>query len=81
MEHDMTPFLAAKNDQLIVKQDVALLKQEIHHFDQLMAIRFKALESSISLKLENFESRLVAKLGVLATMLFSAALALQVLLR
>ena len=74
LEKDMTSNLATK-------QDLSLIKQDLQHFDQLMVTRFEALESRVSLKLENVESRIVVKLGALMTLLFGAATAMLTLLR
>jgi tetrahydromethanopterin S-methyltransferase subunit G len=63
-------------------------KQDIQHLDQLMATRFEAmdrrfddLDSRISLKSENLESRVVIKLGTLMTILFGLAGTALALLR
>jgi hypothetical protein len=74
LEKDMSSNLATKQDLLLIKQD-------LQHFDQQMAMRFESLESRVSLKLENVESRIVVKLGALMTLLFGAATALLTLFR
>jgi hypothetical protein len=88
LEQDMTTLLATKQDLMLVKQDVQLvrqdvllLKQDLQHFDNLMVTRFEALESRVSLKMENLESKIVVKLGALMTLLFGVATAVQTLLR
>lgn len=48
-------------------------KQDLQHLEQLMATRFEALDSRVSLMLQNQESRIVVKLGMLMTMLFGVA--------
>lgn len=59
LEKDMTSNLATK--------------QDLQHLDQLMVTRFEALESRMSLMVQNLESRLVIKLGALITILFGVA--------
>ena len=48
---------------------------------ELMATRFEALEGRVSLQLQNLETRLVAKLGGLITVLFGLAATALALLR
>jgi len=48
---------------------------------ELMATRFEALEGRVSLQLQNLETRLVAKLGGLITVLFGLAATVLALLR
>jgi signal recognition particle GTPase len=66
LEKDMTSNLATK-------QDLQGVKQELQHFEQLMTTRFDSLESRVTLMLQNQESRIVVKLGVLMTVLFGMA--------
>jgi hypothetical protein len=77
----MTTLLATKQDLTLVKQELQHLKQDLQHFDQLMVTRFEALESRVSLKMDNVESKIVVKLGALVTLLFGIATAIQTLLR
>ena len=67
LEKDMTSNLATK--------------QDLQHLDQMMQTRFEALESRMSLIVQNLESRLLIKLGALVTVLFSVAGAAMALLR
>lgn len=76
----MTPNLATK-------EDVLLLRQEIERFRQSMLVRFdclegrfkaidtrsETLESRMSLAFQNFETRLVVKLGTLMAVLLGLA--------
>jgi hypothetical protein len=48
---------------------------------ELMTTRFEALETRVSLQLQNLETRLVAKLGGLMTILFGLAATVLALLR
>ncbi|MEO6081286.1 MAG: hypothetical protein ABIQ86_16170 [Steroidobacteraceae bacterium] len=48
-------------------------KQDLQHLEQLMTTRFDALDSRVSLTLQNQESRIVVKLGALMTILFGVA--------
>lgn len=48
---------------------------------QMIETRLEALESRVALMLQNLESRLVMKLGVVMTLLFGVAGALLSLLR
>ena len=81
LEQDMTTLLATKQDVLLIKQEIAHLGQDLQHFDRLNVTRLEALESRVTLKLENAESRTVIKLGALMTLLFGVATAIQTLLR
>ena len=56
-----------------VRQELQGVRQELQHFEQLMTTRFDALDSRVSLTLQNQESRIVVKLGVLMTVLFGLA--------
>jgi hypothetical protein len=70
LEKDMASNLATKPDLQGVRQEIQGVKQELQHFEQLMTTRFDALESRVALMLQNQESRIVVKLGVLMTVLF-----------
>jgi hypothetical protein len=48
-------------------------KQDLQHLEQLMTTRFDAVDIRVSLMLQNQESRIVVKLGVLMTILFGLA--------
>ncbi len=67
LEKDMTSTLATK--------------QDLQHLDQLLTARLEALESRVSLMMQNQESRIVFKLGALMTVLFGLAGATLALLR
>jgi len=56
-------------------------KQDFRHFEQLLTSRMDALEGRIELKFQNLESRLLIKLGLLMTGLFSVAGVIAGLLR
>ena len=62
----MTSNLATKNDLLLVRQD-------LEHLEQRMALRFEALESRFTLMNQTLESRVVFKLGALMVVLFGLA--------
>ena len=66
LERDMTSNLATKNDLLLVRQD-------LEHLEQRMALRFEALESRFTLMNQTLESRVVFKLGALMVVLFGLA--------
>jgi hypothetical protein len=74
LEKDMSSNLATKQDLLLIKQD-------LQHFDHLMVTRFEALESRVSLKMENVESRVVIKLSIVMTALIAAAGTLLAVIR
>ena len=81
LEKDMTSTLATK-------QDLQGVRQEIQHLAQLMNARFDAVDDRFaafdirfSLMLQNQESRIVVKLGVLMTVLFGVAGAVLAVLR
>jgi hypothetical protein len=59
LEKDMTSNLATKHD--------------LQHHEELMATRLEALESRVLLTIQNQETRIVVKLGVLMTILFGVA--------
>jgi hypothetical protein len=67
LEKDMTSNLATR--------------QDLQHLDQLMVTRFEALESRMSLMVQNLESRLLVKLGALITIRFGVAGSALALLR
>ena len=56
-------------------------KQDLHHLDLMMVTRLDAFESRMSLMIENFESRLLIKLGALITVQCSMGGAAVALLR
>jgi hypothetical protein len=70
LERDMTSNLATKQDLQHLEH---LTKQDIQHLEQLMISRFDAVDVRVSLMLQNLESRIVVKLGVLITVLFGLA--------
>ncbi len=81
LEKDMSSNLATKQDIQGVRQEIQGVRQELQHFEQLMTTRFDALDSRVSLTLQNQESRIVVKLGVLMTVLFGMAGTALALLR
>jgi hypothetical protein len=85
LEKDMTSTLATKQD---LHQEIQGVRQEIQHLAQLMNARFEAVDDRFeafdirfSLMLQNQESRIVVKLGVLMTVLFGLAGTALALLR
>jgi hypothetical protein len=74
LEQDMTTLL-------VTKQDLLLIKQDLQHHERLMATRFEAFESRVSLMLQGTETRVVVKLGALMTALFGLAGIVFALLR
>jgi hypothetical protein len=77
---DMTSNLATKDDVLLLRQDIERFRRSmLMRFDCLEG-RFKAIdtrsdsvESRISLAFQNFERRLVLKLGTLMAVLLGLA--------
>lgn len=56
-------------------------KQDVEYLDRLMASRIDAVEGRVALQLQNLESRLIAKLGAMMTVLFGLAATVAALLR
>lgn len=85
LEKDMTTNLATKQDMQLVKQDlhgvIQGMRQDLQHLDQQLNTRFDALDIRVSLMLQNVESRIVVKLGALMTVLFGLAGAVLALVR
>ena len=76
----MTSNLATKDDVLLLRQEIEGFRQSmIMRFDRLEGrfkateTRFEPLESRISLAFQNFERRLVLKLGTLMAVLLGLA--------
>ena len=74
LEKDMTSNLATRHD-------VLLIQEHLQHLDQQFAARIEALESRMSLMVQNLESRLLVRLGALITILFGVAGSALALLR
>lgn len=70
------PPLAARRVAESLEKDMSTnlaTKQDLQHFGQLIEARLEALEGRTSLLMQNLESRLLIKLGVLMSVLFGIA--------